>query len=124
MKTLEKVIELVIPNGSKDATILTPLEKGYVLGAELHTNHSDIENKAELAINDDSGIAVAKSSHINHWKVREGAGFHDSYKPLQFETDSKTFNFIVKTKTAVAKDTYFDLILIYSIPDIKCAGQA
>ncbi|PWA09519.1 hypothetical protein [Flavobacterium laiguense] len=122
MKTKEKVINLIIPNGSKEATLLTALEYGYILGAEVHTNHTDIENMAEFAINDDSGIAIAKSSHINHWKRREGAGFHDSYKPLQFETNAKTFNFIAKTKTAVAKDTYFNAVLIYSVTEIKCSS--
>jgi hypothetical protein len=122
MKTKEKVVNLIIPIGSKEATLLTALEFGYVLGAEVHTNHVDMENMAEFAINDDSGIAVAKSSHINHWKRREGAGFHDSYKPLQFETNAKTFNFIVKTKKDVAKDTYFNAILIYSINETKCSN--
>jgi hypothetical protein len=122
MNTKEKVINLIIPNGSKEATLLTALEFGYILGAEVHTNHVDIENMAEFAINDDSGISIAKSSHINHWKRREGAGFHDSYKPLQFETNAKTFNFIAKTKTAVTKDTYFNAVLIYSVTETKCSN--
>jgi hypothetical protein len=122
MQTKEKVINLIIPAGSKEATLLTALESGYILGAEVHTNHADIDNMAEFAINDDSGIAIAKSSHINHWKRREGAGFHDSYKPLQFETSAKTFNFIAKTKTAVAKDTYFNAVLIYSVTQTRCAN--
>jgi len=124
MKTKEKVINLIIAQGSKEATLLTSLENGYVLGAEVHTNHTDSDNMAEFAINDDSGIAVAKSSHIDHWKRREGAGFHDSYKPLQFETNAKTFNFIAKTKTAVAKDTYFNTVLIYSATEAKCSSLA
>lgn len=119
MTTKEKVIHLVIPNGEKEATLLTALEYGYVLGAEIHTNHVNVDNMAEFGINDDSGIAIAKSSHIEHWKRREGAGFHESYKPLQFETNAKTFNFIAKTKTAVAKDTYFNVILIYSTNEAK-----
>lgn len=122
MKTKEKVINLVIPNGSKEATILTALEYGYILGAEVHTNHIDLDNMAEFSINDDSGIAVAKYSHIDHWKRREGAGFHDSYKPLQFETNAKTFNFLVKTKQPVTKDTYFNAILIYSINKTECSN--
>ncbi|WP_158728630.1 hypothetical protein [Flavobacterium sp. I-STPA6A] len=122
MKTKEKVINLIIPNGSKEATLLSALEYGYILGAEVHTNHADVDNMAEFAINDDSGIAIAKSSHINHWKRREGAGFHDSYKPLQFNTDAKTFNFIAKTKTTVAKDTYFNVVLIYSVIETKCVS--
>ena len=124
MKTKEKVINLIIAQGSKEATLLTSLENGYILGAEVHTNHTDSDNMAEFAINDDSGIAIAKSSHINHWKRREGAGFHDSYKPLQFETNAKTFNFLAKTKTAVAKDTYFNAVLIYSVTETKCSSLA
>jgi hypothetical protein len=122
MKVKEKVINLIIPQGSKEATLLTALENGYILGAEVHTNHTDLDNMAEFAINDDNGISVSKSSHINHWKRREGAGFHDSYKPLQFNTNAKTFNFIAKTKTAVAKDTYFNAVLIYSIIEQKCSS--
>lgn len=112
-KTKEKVINLIIPNGEKEAALLTSLEAGFVLGAELHTNHANLDNMAEFGFNDDSGIPIAKSSHIDHWKKREGGGFSDSYKPLNFETYTKSFNFIVKTKAAVAKDTYFNIILIY-----------
>ncbi len=113
MKTKEKVVHLVIPNGEKEAALLTSLENGFVLGAEVHTNHTNVDNMAEFGFNDDSGIPIAKSSHIDHWKRRDGAGFNDSFKPLNFDTLSKTFNFIAKTKTAVTKDTYFNIILIY-----------
>lgn len=113
MKTKEKVITLIILNGEKEAALLTSLEAGFVLGAEVHTNHSNLDNMAEFGFNDDSGIPIAKSSHIDHWKRREGGGFSDSYKPLNFDTNTKTFNFIAKTKTAVVKDTYFNIILIY-----------
>ncbi len=113
MKTKDKVINLVIPSGSKEISLLTALENGLVLGAEVYTNHADIDNMAEFGINDDSGIAYAKSSNINHWKRREGAGYLDSFKPLNLETESKSFTFIAKTKNVVAKDTYFNIILIY-----------
>ena len=113
MKTKEKVINLIIKVGEKEASALLSLEVGFVLGAEVHTNHVNSDNMAELGFNDDSGIPIAKSSHIEHWKRREGAGFLDSFKPLNFETASKSFNFIAKTTTAVAKDTYFNIILIY-----------
>ena len=113
MKTKDKVVHLVILAGTKESSLLTSLENGFVLGAELHTNHVDIDNMAEFGINDDSGIAYAKSSNINHWKRREGAGYLDSFKPLNLETNSKSFTFIAKTKNVVAKDTYFNIILIY-----------
>ena len=113
MKTKEKVINLLIANGEKEASVLLSLENGFVLGAEVHTNHVNSDNMAEFGFNDDSGIPIAKSSHIDHWKRREGAGFLDSFKPLNFDTNSKSFNFIAKTKTVVAKDTYFNIILIY-----------
>jgi hypothetical protein len=113
MKTKEKVINLVIKQGEKEVSLLTSLETGFVLGAEVHTNHVNSDNMAEFGFNDDSGIPIAKSSHIEHWKRREGAGFLDSFKPLNFDTLSKSFNFIAKTNAAVAKDTYFNIILIY-----------
>lgn len=113
MKTKEKVINLVIANGEKESSVLLALETGFVLGAEVHTNHVDLDNMAEFGFNDDSGNAIAKSSHIDHWKRREGAGFLESFKPLNFDTNSKSFSFIAKTKNAVTKDTYFNIVLIY-----------
>jgi hypothetical protein len=111
----EKVINLVILNGEKEVSLSTALDVGFILGAELHTNHTDIDNLAEYGIYDDSGVAFSKPTHIEHWKRREGGAFEDSYKPLLFNTESKTFSFKAKTKTPVIKDTYFHLILLYKI---------
>ena len=115
MAVREKVINLVILANEQEASLTTALEVGFVLGAELHTNHSDIDNLAEYGIYDDSGVAFSKPSHIDHWKRREGGAFDDSYKPLLFNTESKTFTFKAKTKNPVNKDTYFHLILMYKV---------
>jgi hypothetical protein len=117
----EKVINLVIPASEMEMSFTTALDKGFILGAELHTNHEDINNLAVYSIYDDSGIAFSKPTHINHWKRREGSGFDDSYKPLLFETESKTFTFKVKTQYEVSKETYFQLILMYKIREGNCS---
>jgi hypothetical protein len=121
MAVKEKVINLIIPVGEKEASLTTALETGFVLGAELHTNHTDMDNFADYGIFDDSGAAFSKPAHINHWKRREGSGFDDSYKPLLFSTDSKTFTFQAKTKVTVAKETYFSLILMYKLNPDNCS---
>lgn len=115
MAVREKVINLVLPVGQTEISYTTALDVGFVLGAELHSNHSDIDNYAEFGIFDDSGVAFSKPTPIGHWKRREGSGFHESYKPLLFETEQKTFQFKAKTKTAVAKETYFTLVLMYKL---------
>ena len=115
-----RVIDMIIPSGSTEVSFTTALEHGFVLGCELVTNHTDIDNFANYGIFDDSGASFSKMAHISHWKRREGAGFHDSYKPLMFSTESKTMIFTAKTKTAVAKDTYFSLILIYKLHPDQC----
>lgn len=115
MAVKEKVINLTIPIGEKEAVLTTALEKGFVLGAELHTNHNDIDNFADYGIFDDSGAAFSKPSHIDHWKRREGAGFNDSYKPLMFSTESKTMTFQARIKEPATKVTYFHLILMYKL---------
>jgi hypothetical protein len=117
----EKVINLVIPKNELEMSFSTALDNGFILGAELHTNHDDINNLAVYGIYDDSGVAFSKPCHINHWKRREGSGFDDSYKPLLFETESKTFSFKVKTQSEVTKDTYFHLILMYKIKEGICS---
>lgn len=116
----EKVVDLIIAQGETEASLTTALEDGLILGAELHTNHESIDNKADYGIFDDSGVAFSKPCHINHWKRREGAGFSESYKPLMLDTKSKTFTFKIKTKTAVAKETYFQLVLMYKIENTPC----
>lgn len=116
----EKKIDLFVALGASEATFMTALENGFVLGAEVHTNHTDIDNLAEIGIFDDSGVALSKPTHVNHWKRREGAGFHESYKPLMFETESKTYNFKVTLKSATAKATYFQIILMYKIQTPNC----
>ena len=120
MVTREKKIELVIKAGEAEASYLGTLDNGFILGAEVHTNHNDIDNIAEIGIFDDGGIPIARSTHVNHWKRREGAGFHESYKPLLFETESKTYNIKATLKTVTKKDTYFQLILMYRIETKIC----
>ena len=120
MAVKEKVINITILKGETEASYSTALEVGFVLGAELHTNHTDIDNFAQYGIYDDSGVSFSKPTHIDHWKRREGAGFDDSYKPLFFNTESKTFGFKAKTNQPVIKDTYFHLILIYKINPESC----
>lgn len=120
MAVREKVIHLTIKQGETEASFTSALDVGFIMGAELHTNHTDIENFAEYGIQDDSGSAFSKPTHINHWKRREGSGFEESYKPLMFETQSKTFTFKAKTKKAVDKETYFHLILMYKIKPGSC----
>ncbi|MEO8239228.1 MAG: hypothetical protein ABI793_14610 [Flavobacterium sp.] len=117
----EKVIHLVIPKNELEMSFTTALDNGFILGAELHTNHSDIDNLALYGIYDDSSVAFSKPTHINHWKRREGSGFDDSYKPLLFETETRTFTFKVKTQYEVSKETYFHLILMYKIRAGNCS---
>lgn len=121
MAVKEKVITLIIPVGEKEISFTTALDKGFVLGAELHTNHADMDNYADYGIFDDSGAAFSKPTHINHWKRREGSGFDDSYKPLLFSTDTKTFTFQARTKAVVTKETYFSLILMYKLEPDNCS---
>ena len=120
MAVREKVINLLIPTEGNEAMLTTALDVGFILGAELHTNHNDPDNFAEFGIYDDSGVAFSKPTHVNHWKRREGAGFEDSCKPLLFDTESKTFTFKAKTAKSVDKDTYFHLILMYKINPSSC----
>ncbi|TPG44366.1 hypothetical protein [Flavobacterium pectinovorum] len=120
MAVREKVINLVLAVGQTEVDFTTALDSGFILGAELHTNHINVDNYAEFGIFDDSGVAFSKPTPIDHWKRREGSGFADSYKPLLFETEHKTFQFKVKTKVPVIKETYFALILMYKIkPECK-----
>ena len=112
-KTRDKVIDITIPAGEQLGSWRNSLDKGHVIGAELHTNHVDIDNLATIQLNDDSGAKVMSKTHINHWKKREGAGFIESLKPICLDTDNKTFEFIVSTKTPVAMETYVQVILIY-----------
>lgn len=113
MKTRDKVIDIFIPEGESLGVWRSTLDKGHILGAELHTNHTDINNLATIELRDDSGAKVMSKTHINHWKKREGSGFIDSLKPLCLDTDNKTFEFLVVTKEPAERDTYVQVILIY-----------
>jgi hypothetical protein len=121
MAVREKVVNMIIKQGETEASFTTALDVGFIMGAELHTNHTDMDNFAEYGIFDDSSSAFSKPTHINHWKRREGSGFEDSYKPLLFDTESKTYTFRAKTKKAVDKETYFHLILMYKIQQSPCS---
>ena len=113
-KAREKIIDLVIKNGENQASFTTALENGLVIGVEAHTNHTNIDVLAQLEITDDSGVPIVRKSHVNHWKRREGAGFNESYKPVNIYTESRTFSFRAYTDAPVTKDTYFQIILIYT----------
>ena len=122
----EKVILLEINPATGDtqnAQLRTTLEDGFVLGAEVHTNwqqSDNIQNIVNVGIDDDSGIPVARMSHINHWKRREGAGFNESYKPLLFKANGRTLNFKVNSKEPLTAPMYVQIILFYKIEAEKC----
>lgn len=113
MKVKEKVITLRMASGSNFASFRTALDNGFIIGAEVHTNHTDIDNLAEIELADDNSVGIARKSHVNHWKRREGSGFSDSFKPLNIDTQSRTFEFKAFTEQNVVKNTFFQIILIY-----------
>ena len=113
MKTRTEVINLVSPQGQTYASIRQALPVGFILGAEVHTNADTTQNLPTLEIKDDSGASFEKKVHADHYKRRQGGAFLDSYKPLNFATESKTFQFIAENTVAQPIDNYFSLVLIY-----------
>lgn len=113
MKTRTEVINLVIPAGATYASSRQALPVGFVLGAEVHTNADTILNLPTIEIKDDSGASFEKKVHVNHYKRREGGSYLESFKPLNFDTNSKTFLFVAENSVAQFADTYFSVVLIY-----------
>ena len=120
----ERTISFVIdPNvDPQNASVTTVIDDGFVLGAEVHTNwrqDTSPTNLVRVGIDDDSGIAVARMTHIDHWKRREGSGFNESYKPLLFQSKGKTLIFKVNSKEPVSQPVYVEIILMYKIETPK-----
>ncbi len=113
MKTRTEVINLVIPAGQTYASVRQALAVGYILGAEVHTNVDTTMNFPTIEIKDDSGASFEKKVHVNHYKRREGGAYLDSFKPLNFDTNSKTFQFVAENSVAQGNETYFSIVLIY-----------
>lgn len=120
----ERTISLVIDPAfdRQNASFTTVIDDGFVLGAEVHTNwrqDTDPTSFLRVGIDDDSGIAVSRMSHIDHWKRREGAGFNESYKPLLFQAKGKTLTFKVFSIKPVSAPVYVEIILFYKIETAK-----
>ena len=113
MKTRTEVINLVIPAGQKLASVRQALPVGFILGAEVHCNADTTQNLPTIEIKDDSGASFEKKVHVNHYKRREGGAYLESFKPLNFDTNSKTFQFVAENSVAQNVDTYFSVVLIY-----------
>ena len=113
MKTRTEVINLVVAANTTLASVRQALPVGFILGAEVHTNADTAMNLPTIEIKDDSGASFEKKVHVNHYKRREGGSYLESFKPLNFETNSKTFQFVAENSAPQGIDTYFSVVLIY-----------
>jgi hypothetical protein len=92
MKTIDFIVPMSITaNQVKTASFTLP--KGFVIGASVYTNGEDTGKLINGSLKDDSGVEICKASTLKHWRSREGGGFVDSLKPLNFETEGKTYQF-------------------------------
>ena len=92
MKTIDFVVLMSLTaNQVKTASFSLP--KGFLIGVSVYTNGADEGKLINASLKDDSGVEISKASTLKHWRSREGGGFLDSLKPLNFETEGKTYQF-------------------------------
>jgi hypothetical protein len=116
----EKEITLNVVGGAgKSAEYVGTLENGFILGVELYTNNTNLNNPTTLKISDDDGVTISKGI-IDHFKRREGAGFYDSFKPLMMMTDGKTFKIRVDQDQDNGDNFWYRLVFIYRLAEQKC----
>ena len=92
MRPIDHVVNMsILPNQVKAQSVDLP--KGFVLGACIYTNGADDNKIINASLKDDSGVAITKACSIKHWRQREGGGFIESLKPMNFETEGKQYQF-------------------------------
>lgn len=126
MEFQEYKVMVKVPAGSKMGSSSQKLPSGFLLGCSLFTQSqigsADFFN---AGIKDDTGASVNQVTDIRNWKQRHGGSFHQSYKPINEETQGKTYIFEVTSAGAevpAAYDMYFQFVLFYKKNStISCA---
>lgn len=112
MHTKEEVYNIDIKVGEKGNNIFITPVAGRVIGLLIYHNKGD-EFVANAGLKADDGTYISKMQHIRNYRSRESCYF-TGCKPVDFQTQGKTYNLEITTEEAVAnKDFKGQLILIY-----------
>lgn len=107
-----------LPAGSRVGSVTKSLPNGFVLGLNCFIQSEGQNNLfMNVAIKDDTGVAVNKPADIRFFKPRQGGSFAESYVPINQETNGQTYIFeVTATEGSAApnQDIYIQFVLIYA----------
>lgn len=111
-------VEVKLTAGTSIGSQSVALPKGKLLGISAFMQS---ENETGVFLNagitDDAGASINKVSDIRFWQPRQGGSFHQSYVPMNVETNNLTHIFQVQTtKGSIppATDKFIQFVLIYA----------
>ena len=112
MHTKEEVYNIDIKVGEKGNNIFITPVAGRVIGLLIYHNKGD-EFVANAGLKADDGTYISKMQHIRNYRSRESCYF-TGCKPVDFQTQGKTYTLEITTEEAVANKDFNPYIRRYS----------
>lgn len=114
--TKESIITLTVPAGAQSAEIdFKPTVDGRVISAVIYKDSADNKGNTgfvNAGIKDSDGVFVSNMQHIDNYRSRDCA-YHEGGKPLNFETNKRSFTFMVVATQPFQEDFKAQLIFIF-----------
>lgn len=114
MHTKEEIVNISVAVGEKSQMVSTTPVSGRVIGLLVYHN-GDEKLHANLSLKADDGTYISKPQHIANYRSRNTCYFNGC-KPVDFETQGKTYYVEVNCEEAVA-DTPLKIQLIFIFED-------
>lgn len=111
-RTIEEVAQLIVANGTSQNSVRFTPPQGFVLNAVLHFNDKNNTGFVQTMLKDAAGVEIYKPQVVESLRTRN-VPFEKDGKPLNIETNNRTFELTVFSDVNFTADTNFQLILIY-----------
>ncbi|MXN90160.1 hypothetical protein GR160_02890 [Flavobacterium sp. Sd200] len=121
MKNLEHSEPFTIETGQSYLSKSFQPRAGFVVGCSIYHNNTDGSinpNLVSAKIVTDSGEEISPLSDIRHYRNRE-SGYYEGLKPLNFETNNKTYRLEIIAQEAFTGDFVGNLVFVFK-PEGDC----
>lgn len=113
MNVLEDKVNITIASGQQSGQVSFKPKAGRVIACAIFTNGAETNAGFVTArITNDSGVEISPATHIKNYRDRE-AGYLEGKKPLDFETQNKSYTLEIFASQAFSAQFLGQLVLVY-----------
>lgn len=111
-KTIEEVAQLTVANGATSGSMRVTPPAGFVGRIALHYDTPPNTGFVQAYLKDAAGLEIAKLQPVSSLRTRD-VKFEDDGKPVNIETNNRTFEFGVIATAAFSAAFPIALVFIY-----------